>query len=131
MEKVDITGTMATPIEGWQERVEKLAKPGGWGVEISMSRDLFHALTAEELLRLDKKVAMIAEATKWMLAAMVKGTLKYTSDDWTVDRWMAHLIGEGADQMNYQILLFNAWQKQKQEEEDAIARTQRAWEEKK
>lgn len=132
MEKlVDVTGTMAQGVENWQQRTEALAKPEYWGVDISMSEHLIVGLTTSEINRLEKKVAMVRDCAKYMLAGMVKGTVKYTSDDWTLERWMAHMIGEGADQMNYQLLLFNKYHEEKQEKEATLARIQKFWKEEK
>lgn len=126
--EVDIAGTMATPIDNWQKRTEGLAKPEYWSVTAAPSVELWQALTLEERVRLDAKVEMVINATKYLLAGMVKGTVKYTSDDWTLDRWMAHVIGEGADQFNYQILMFNTFLKEKKEREEQLIRIKRAWE---
>jgi hypothetical protein len=117
--KVDVTGTMAPALPGWQERVEQLAKVAYWEITVHALPELWDKLTPDEQTRLSIKMGMAIEATKYMLAGMVKGTVKYASDDWTLERWMAHLVGEGADQMNYQILLFNAFHKMKEEQANA------------
>lgn len=122
---VDITGTMSTPVPDWEIRTKQLAKPEFWYVEFKADAQLWHELSEEERTRLGKKMEMVAEAARWMLAGMVKGTVKYARDDWTMDRWMAHLVGEGADQMNYQLLLFNAYHQKKAEEESKV---KKAWE---
>lgn len=126
---VDVTGTMVKGIEGWQKRVEELAKPEYWYVSLTPRVEMTEQLSDDEFRRLAKKVKMVKEAVKWMLAGMVKGTVKYSSDDWTLERWMAHLVGEGADQMNYQILLFNKFHEENKNQVDAIERARATWKE--
>lgn len=126
---VDVTGTMVKGIEGWQKRVEELAKPEYWDVSLAPRVEMTEQLSDDEFRRLAKKVKMVKEAVKWMLAGMVKGTVKYSSDDWTLERWMAHLVGEGADQMNYQILLFNKFHEENKNQVDAIERARATWKE--
>ena len=46
------------------------------------------------------------------------GTIKYATDNYDLKQWFAHLIGEGADQMNYQMLLFQAWYAEQDHEAD-------------
>ena len=109
--EVDITGTMAKPVDNWQERVEALCKPENFLVTINGSSDVADALSPEELGRLLKKLKLVARYTQYMAAGMLKGTIKYPDDGYTLDKWMAHLIGEGADQSNYSILLADAYYK--------------------
>src|SRR3990167_11269092 len=105
----DITGLMVKPKLGWELRCKELAIPNFFFVEVGMHEPLLSELTNDELERLLPKIGLVKEAARYMLAGMVKGTLKYDADDLDVDTWMAHLLGEGADQMNYQMLLANAW----------------------
>ena len=105
----DITGLMVKPKLGWELRCKELAIPNFFFVEVGMHEPLLSELTNDELERLLPKIELVKEAARYMLAGMVKGTLKYDADDLDVDTWMAHLLGEGADQMNYQMLLANAW----------------------
>jgi len=107
--EVDITGTMARPKENWQARTEKLCKPENFGVSIVTSHDLALDLSTSEYNRLFKKLRLIEQWASYMAAGMLKGTIKYEKDDWDIKRWMAHMIGEGADQANYQLLLFDRW----------------------
>ena len=99
------------PVDGWQERTEKLAKPGYFSVIVSIDEALLRCLTHDETERFYKKVRLVTQATQMMLAGMVKGTVKYATDEYTLNTWMAHLIDEGADQMNYQILLAYAYKR--------------------
>lgn len=124
---VDVTGTMAKAQDGWQRRTEELAKPEFWDIVIIPSTEFWVNLTPEEQARMQPKINLVRDAAKYMLCGMVKGTVKYATDDWTLERWMAHIVGEGADQMNYQLLTFAAFHKEKEEKELAIERTRAAW----
>lgn len=106
---VDIAGLMAKATPGWEERVKLLADPELFHTMVLALPDLVEALTDEEAKRLKPKLKLVAQAAAWMAAGMVKGTIKYPGDDYSLDQWMAHLVGEGADQMNYQLLLFAAF----------------------
>ena len=97
--------------ENWQERGKVLCDPEHWAVMVGCGQAISDGLTESEKKRLEPKVDMVIEATRIMLAGMVKGTIKYPNDDYTIDRWMSHLVGEGMDQANYQILLATAWKK--------------------
>ena len=106
--KVDITGLMVEATPGWEARVKELAKPAHFVVDI-YPIGLSGKITDEEFSRLHKKLKLVAEAATYMAAGMLKGTIKYPTDDLPLDTWMAHVIGEGADQMNYQILLAHSF----------------------
>lgn len=105
----DIAGTQAHALDGWEERTERLAKPEFFKVSIHPSIRLLKELDNSQKIRLFKKLKLVIEAAQYMAAGMVKGTVKYATDDYDLKQWFAHLIGEGADQMNYQMLLYGAW----------------------
>ena len=107
--KADITGLMVKPKPGWEKRTKELAKPIFFWVSIGIDPALRQKLTKSENLRLNKKLYLVRQAATYMAAGMVKGTVKYKHDNNDVATWMAHVVGEGADQMNYQILLANAF----------------------
>lgn len=106
-EKIDITGLMTKPVDGWQERVKQFCKAEHFAVKIIQSAKLRKGLTLKERRRLAWKLDLVATAARYMAAGMLKGTLKYPKDDYTLEQWIAHVVGEGADQMNYQLLLFD------------------------
>ena len=107
--KTDMVLGTSSVNEGWTERAKVLCNPDCWILDIAPNADLWDKLTPVEKQRLLPKIQMVQEAAQIMLAGMVKGTIKYPSDGFDVDKWMDHLIGEGMDQANYQILLANAW----------------------
>lgn len=111
----DITGLQAQPIPGWEKRVRELCKPTEFPVSLNVSATIWDALSITERQRLFRKLRLVEQAAQWMAAGMLKGTLKYESDDYPLEQWFAHLLGEGADQMNYQLLLYQAFLSQKGE----------------
>lgn len=111
--KADITGLMAKAEPGWEERVARLAKPENFTIELWPSLVLDCQLSDSELERLHRKLKLVRQAALYMAAGMLKGTLKYGSDDYSLEQWFAHLLGEGADQMNYQLLLADAFERRK------------------
>jgi len=113
---VDITGSQAKAIEDWQKRVELLSKPEFFKVKINPSVDLLSGLTENERARLFTKLNLVSEYVTYLCAGMVKGTVKYATDQHELKQWMAHVVGEGADQSNYTMLLFNAWRLQQKKE---------------
>lgn len=112
--KADITGLMVKAKPGWEKRAKALARPGYFFFSVGI-RDLVRkGLTTNEYKRLQNKLDLVLEAASYMAAGMVKGTVKYSKDNLSIATWMSHVIGEGADQMNYQILLADAFAKSKE-----------------
>lgn len=118
VKRVNITGTMVKGKLGWEKRTEELATPDNFLVIITPLANLWRGLDKCEKERLNKKLLILEEAVKYLAAGMVKGTVKYPTDNYSMEQWMAHLIGEGADQFNYQILLFDKWSKIRKEKDN-------------
>jgi len=117
--KVDITGLMVEATPGWEARVKELCKAEFFQASIEISEALLDKLSFDERKRLYKKLKLVEQAATYMAAGMLKGTLKYPTDNLTVEQWMAHVVGEGADQFNYEILLADAFFKERQAYTDA------------
>lgn len=98
------------PEAGWEKRIQYLCKPEHFYVSV-VPAAVLSSLTTEQIERLLPKLELVVKAAKYMASGMLKGVLKYPTDDIAVEQWMAHVIDEGADQMNYQMLLWNAWVK--------------------
>ena len=107
----NITGLMRKPIAGWETRVGQLVDPGAFPVTIEIDNHVWDSLSPREQYRLNWKLALVEKYASIMAAGMLKGTLKYDDDVYSLDEWVSHLVGEGADQSNYQILLANEAQK--------------------
>tara|TARA_Y100000310_G_C20439488_1_gene695368 strand:- start:109 stop:567 length:459 start_codon:yes stop_codon:yes gene_type:complete len=48
-------------------------------------------LTIEEDRRLEPKVRLVEKIAEDLCRAMLKGTMKYSKDNWTVQEWVEHL----------------------------------------
>ena len=62
-------------------------------------------ITQEDIRRLVPKIRLVGASAVRRAVAMLKGTLKYTDDNNTVDQWFAHMMDELDDQSNYMDLL--------------------------
>ena len=109
--KVDITGLMATPITNWEPRVKELCRPDNFRVYIDPTAALAVELSDRERTRLRRKLELVERYAQYMAAGMLKGTLKYPGDGYTLEQWMAHVVGEGSDYSNYVMLMFDKWSK--------------------
>ena len=69
-------------------------------------------LSLEELERFNHHMELVIEAAKGMAVGMLKGIIKYPADCPTTKQWLAHLVDEGFDQINYTMLLLDAWRKE-------------------
>ena len=107
--KADITGLMVKAKPGWEKRAKELAKPEYFSFNVGVGSKVREGLTPSENKRLNKKLNLVVGAAAYMAAGMVKGTVKYDRDDLDVDTWMAHVVGELSDEMNYVMLLSDAY----------------------
>ena len=114
--EADITGLMVQPVDNWEERAKRLCKPDNFTVYIAIEDELGEELSDDEWHRLDAKLNLVREFARYMAAGMLKGTLKYSTDTYSLEQWCAHLAGEGADQANYQMLLINKWREENSSE---------------
>lgn len=96
-----VTGTLVESNEGWLERASDLCDPENFEVSIRPTPKLFSQLTGTELTRMEPKLKIVSRMTKMMAAGMLKGTIKYPRDDYSQETWKKHLLGEGADYINY------------------------------
>jgi hypothetical protein len=103
----NITGMMRKPVFGWETRVAQLAVPSSFYATVGIDDHVYDSLSPSEQNRLDWKLALVEKYAAIMAAGMLKGTLKYDNDVYSLDEWISHIVGEGADQSNYQILLAN------------------------
>ena len=107
---IDILGTMQKPKEGWQERVEALCKPLNFDAHVRCLYNVGIKLSEEEYRRLYKKLDLVREWAVYMAIGMLKGTLKY-EEEANLEQLVSHVVGEGADQACYEMLMFDAWRK--------------------
>lgn len=103
----DTTGLGTKSVENWQELVKDI-NPEMFTATVKLNPEIAAKLTATQIDRMRWKLQLVEFGARAMAAGMLKGTLKYPDDNYGIDQWMGHLIGEGADQMNYQLLLAHA-----------------------
>lgn len=96
-----VTGNIVSKNEGWEARAEDLCDPANFEVEIRPTPELFAQLTGSEIARLQPKLRIVARSAKFQAAGMLKGTIKYPSDNYDRETWFKYLLGEGADFQNY------------------------------
>lgn len=109
--EADILGLMHKPNKDWEERAEELCHPSLFPTACMIAGSVWDSLSDTEKERIKYKSELVQEWASYMMAGMMKGVLKYDTDAYGVEKWMAQLIGEGADQSNYQILLADAFRR--------------------
>ena len=88
-----------------QARIDKLARPEHFVVWITME-DTFHSeLSDDEYLRIRDKLQLVKQIAAKLAANMVKGTLKYDTDEWSVDQWLDYATDDAVDTVNYLFLM--------------------------
>lgn len=100
-------GGVAHPVPGWEKDISWVSD-SLFIVNVRPGLEVYDRLTDEQRKRLSKKLVLVERAARHLASGMLKGTLKYDSDDYTVQRWLAHVVDEGADLMNYYMLLAEA-----------------------
>ena len=91
-------------VEGSQEKIDRLARYENFTVNIMVSPDVLESLTEEQIDRLEAKLKMVEYSCQLQAAGMLKGVIKYSEDKHTLHEWFAHIVTEGADQQNYNVL---------------------------
>lgn len=95
--------------EGWEERFEVLGSVDYFGADVYChSHELkMLGLTGSELARLQYKLSLVESLAVRLATGMLKGVLKYNTDDLTPEEWTEHIFSESADLLNY-LALFEA-----------------------
>ena len=71
--EVDILGTQAQSLLGWEKRAKNLARYDLFKVTINPNAYLLAGLTESEKKRLFKKLRLVSNAARYMAAGMVNG----------------------------------------------------------
>ena len=107
--------------DGWEERFQAVKDKPVIEVSVSASPSLAYgkcSLSREDQRRLLCKLQLVEDEAEKMALAMLKGTLKYKSDDLTPEQWNDHSEEERIDQNNYLLL------KRRAERQEKLAATQ-------
>ena len=103
MENVTPNGLETNP--DWSERLRGLQDIDPlFFVGINMTFDLKRHLTPEEIMRMNEKLPKVQEFAREMAFGMLKGVIKYPTDEHTPEEWRAEARAELADTVNYHIL---------------------------
>lgn len=86
-----------------QWRIDELARPEHFDIDITSSPVLYHNLSKEEYARLKRKLLFVQTSAKRLCAGMVKGAIKYDELDgtWNLKQWFEFLREEADDFVNY------------------------------
>ena len=90
--------------EGWENRYEQINEPSYFEVVIFPFVNILYRLDKTEAERLQKKLKLLENYTRKLAVGMLKGTLKYPTDNWTVEQWMHEEEDEEIDRINYRLL---------------------------
>lgn len=99
--------------DDWDEGKLELCNPEYFKVQITYNTSLYWELTEEEVDRLEGKLKMVEEMAQKLAANMLKGTLKYPHDDWSVEEWIDFLVDDASDTLNYAYKLKEAYMEEK------------------
>ncbi len=104
----------ANVIETWNEQLLELCVPSNFKVTIMYEPSLLQKIaeagySQKELSgfldRMIPKLEIIKSLAAKQSAAMLKGTLKYRSDVWSINDWIGYLLDDAGDGLNYAYLL--------------------------
>ena len=96
----------AEPNQGWERR-RALIDPSLFKLHIVLDPVLLdeeNGLDDIELERLERKLSLVAAYAAKLCAGMLKGTIKYATDDRTPEEWLAEEEDEDLDRTNYRLL---------------------------
>lgn len=97
----------------WQKRYRVLGRPEHFNVAVGVDlADLqAHGLTKEESSRLAPKLKLVEQFAQRLAVGMLKGTVKYDSDDWSVQAWIDFEEDDTVDSIDYRLLRTAAQQR--------------------
>ena len=92
---------------GWEERLQQINEQLPIIIRPSLvwNPDLVYALSESELERFKIKLRLIEQAAEEMAKEMLKGTVKYSSDDWAEADWEEAFTQELYGLLNYRLLM--------------------------
>ena len=98
--------------DGWETRTKELVHPDVFSFMWEADRRTKANLSLDEWDRTCYKMDLILEYTKKLAANMLKGTLKYERDDWSLETHLQEEEDEWIDQANYRILIKDAMRRE-------------------
>ena len=94
--------------EGWQERAQQICKIENFAVYTSFNLSVLEQLTSDEQRRLEQKLLLVENYAQHMAMNMAKGTIKYPSDEYSIDTWLVEEADDNVDGTNYRLLRLDA-----------------------
>ena len=95
--------------EGWEERyTDSLILREMFSVDVRLGPSAYQWLSKNEQYRIRTKLRMVEGLAEKLAWGMLKGTLKYPTDDWTDEQWGAYAEDEENDLINYRLLRTHA-----------------------
>jgi len=92
-------------------RINHLAIPEHFMVNIQADNDVGQKLTEQQYKRLEYKLRIVENIAQELAARMLKGTLKYNTDDHSPAEWFSMMQDDQFDTINYTGLLKNKMKK--------------------
>ena len=99
---------------GWEERLATLKDPRSFSIAVEPNWGNLRpaGLTIEEYKRLCPKLELVREFALKMAYGMLKGTLKYPTDDYSIEQWLAGEDDDTVDAVDWRLLRMNAMKKE-------------------
>ena len=97
---------MGEATENRQARIDVLAKADNFDVSVQLNIGIGDesVLTHAEYWRLGPKLQLVERIAARLAANMLKGTLKYDNDEYTLREWLEMGLDDAVDSVNYQTL---------------------------
>ena len=84
----------------WEHRLAEADKVGYAAITL-VPYEITRTLSEDEQRRLLKKELLVTAAAQRLIRGMLKGVLKYESDDISLEEWDEHIVDEASDLLNY------------------------------
>lgn len=102
--------TQAEPNPGWEDRYKEIAEyiadegmvfnPDSLLIELEGAS----LITRDEFVRSSWKIRLIRPFLTRMVLNMIKGSIKYPTDDWSTKIWQSMGMDDKVDSVNYDLL---------------------------
>lgn len=88
-------------------------------IRFNTQHPIYLALTPDERLRTEQKLTLVREEALRLAIAMLKGTVKYPTDNRTVREWVDFAIDDAGDAYQYLHFIKERLAKEEQDREDS------------
>ena len=70
-------------------------------IYLDSSHRVYQQLTESERLRTEQKMEMVGDAARRLATAMLKGTIKYPTDNRSINEWLEYALDDAGDTFQY------------------------------